>query len=74
MCIRDRDHILAQLLSRPLEQLMLEARVILRMSIYQLYYLNNAQPYAVVDQAVRLSKQYANASLAKLVNAVLRCV
>lgn len=66
------DHILAQLLSRPLEQLMLEARVILRMSIYQLYYLNNAQPYAVVDQAVRLSKQYANASLAKLVNAVLR--
>lgn len=66
------DHMMKSLLTRPLSQLMPEIRVILRLSLYQLYYLDSVQPYAVVDQAVRLAKRFANPALSKLVNGVLR--
>lgn len=66
------DHILKQLLTQPLNTLALEVHLILNMALYQLYYLNNVQPYAVVDQAVRLTKRFASPRLAALCNAVLR--
>ncbi len=66
------DHMLSQLLTRPLEQLMGEARIILRLSLYQLHYLAKAEPYAVVDEGVKLAKRYANPALGGLVNGVLR--
>lgn len=66
------DHMIARLLSRPEAKLMTEARIILRLSLYQLHYLSKAEPYAVTDEAVRLAKKYANAPISRLVNAVLR--
>ena len=66
------DHMLSRLLTRPLEQLMREALIILRLSLYQLHYLDKAEPYAVVNEAVLLTKKFANAALAGLVNGVLR--
>lgn len=66
------DHIIAALLAKPIEQLMPEARVILRLSLYQLRALDKVTPYAVVDEAVKLAKQYANPPIARLVNGVLR--
>jgi len=66
------DHMIAKLLTRPLEQLMREALIILRLSVYQLHYLDKAEPYAVVDEAVKLAKRFANPALAALVNGVLR--
>jgi len=66
------DHLLSRLLTRPLDQLMREALIILRLSLYQLHYLDKAEPYAVVDEAVKLAKRFANPALAALVNGVLR--
>ena len=66
------DHMLAQFLSKSIEELMPEARTILRLSLYQLHFMGGGKPYAVVDQAVELAKKHANPPLARLVNAVLR--
>ena len=53
-------------------KLPLIVRNILRMGIYQLIYLDRIPPYAVVDQAVRLSRRYRHGEMASLVNGVLR--
>ena len=66
------DHILAQFLHQPIGKLMPEALVVLRLSLFQLHYLDHAEPYAVTDEAVKLAKKYANPPLARMVNAVLR--
>ena len=66
------DHVISQLLARPGAKLMTEARVILRLSLYQLLYLARIEPYAVTDEAVELARRHGNESIARLVNAVLR--
>lgn len=47
-------------------------RNILRLGLYQLFYLQRIPGYAVVDQAVRLAKRYGHRGTAGLVNALLR--
>lgn len=47
-------------------------RDILRLSLYQLLFLDNVPPRAVLDQAVRLTRWADFAGLSGLVNAVLR--
>lgn len=66
------DHIISQLLTRPSAKLMTEARVILRLSLFQLVYLSRLEPYAVTDEAVKLARRHGNEAIARLVNAVLR--
>ena len=66
------DHIISQLLTRPSAKLMTEARVILRLSLFQLVYLSRIEPYAVTDEAVELARRHGNEAIARLVNAVLR--
>ena len=65
------DHILAQFLKKPLKELMIELQIILRMSLYQLHYMR-VEEYAVVNEAVKLTKKFANPRLSGLTNAVLR--
>ncbi|MDO4733078.1 MAG: 16S rRNA (cytosine(967)-C(5))-methyltransferase RsmB [Bacillota bacterium] len=65
------EHLLRGLLTRPLDQLQKDVRIILELSLYQLHYLSQ-EPYAVVDEGVKLAKKYCNPPLAKLTNAVLR--
>jgi len=66
------DHMIAGFLTRPLADLKKEAHIILRLSLFQLHYLDKAEPYAVVDEGVKLAKRHGSLPLSKLVNAVLR--
>ncbi len=45
---------------------------LLIISAYQMYYLDNIPPYAVVDEAVRIVRKRGNQTLAKFANGVLR--
>ena len=65
------EHLLSQLLTRPIQQLHPDIRVILELSLYQLHYLAQ-EPYAVVNEGVKLAKKHTNPALAKLTNGVLR--
>lgn len=52
--------------------LLFPIRIILRIAIYQLLFLNRIPPYSVVDQAVEQSKLILEGKFSALVNAVLR--
>lgn len=47
-------------------------KTILKMSYYQLYYLNKIPSYAIVNEAVELAKAEFGINTAKFVNAILR--
>ncbi|NNF05911.1 MAG: 16S rRNA (cytosine(967)-C(5))-methyltransferase RsmB, partial [Candidatus Eisenbacteria bacterium] len=47
-------------------------RNILRMAVYQLYFLDRVPAHAIVDESVKLAKKFGNPGMAGLVNAVLR--
>ncbi|WP_048602552.1 16S rRNA (cytosine(967)-C(5))-methyltransferase RsmB [Rubeoparvulum massiliense] len=49
-------------------------RNLVRMSIYQLQYLNKIPAHAVINEAVELAKRYGHPGTASFVNAVLRNV
>lgn len=65
------DYLLSHFLTKPIESLMPELKIILRLSLYQLHYLQ-VEPYAAVNEGVSLTKKYASPRLAGLTNAVLR--
>ncbi len=66
------DYQLQQLLERPLEQLPLPIRLVLRLGAYQLTLLDRVPAHAAVNEAVSLAHHYGHEGTAKLVNAVLR--
>ncbi len=49
-------------------------RTILRMGVFQLYFLENVPEYAVVNESVELAKRFGHRGTAGLVNAVLKRV
>jgi 16S rRNA (cytosine967-C5)-methyltransferase len=63
------DYLIARRVPRQPE---LEARIALRMGIYQLRYLDRIPPHAAVGESVELVKRAHKASAAGLVNAILR--
>ncbi len=66
------DYILERFLSKPLEQLPDYILPILRLSLYQLLYLDKIPSAAAVNEGVALAKKYAGQKIGNLVNAVLR--
>ena len=66
------DFYLSRWCSRPVEKLDPVVRDVLRMSAYQLLFLDRIPPSAVVDEAVALTKAAGRAQAGGLVNAVLR--
>ncbi|MEG1661746.1 MAG: 16S rRNA (cytosine(967)-C(5))-methyltransferase RsmB [Clostridiales bacterium] len=66
------DYILAQLLTKPLAQLPEAILPILRLSLYQLLYLDKIPPSAAVNEGVSLAKRYGGQRIGNMVNAVLR--
>lgn len=66
------DYDLRYLCSRPLEQLDENVLLILRMSLYQLYYLDRIPPYAVLQEAGNLTRRFAARNAVSFVNGVLR--
>ena len=59
-------------LKQPLERLTGWMRNLLRLSAYQLLYLERIPSHAAVDEAVKLARRYGHRGVAGLANAVLR--
>ena len=66
------DSALAQVLDRPLEQVDLPVRNLLRLGAYQVLFLERVPPEVAVSESVELAKQIGAGSAAGFVNAVLR--
>lgn len=68
------DYQLAQRTSRPLDRLDTAVLATLRLSAFQLLYLDKVPPSAVVDDGVELTRRAGKTSASGLVNAVLRAL
>ncbi len=66
------DWALGLFLKQPLERLTIWMRSLLRLSAYQLLYLERIPVHAAVDEAVKLARRYGHRGVAGLANAVLR--
>ena len=66
------DYMLTPFCSRPVDKLSPWARHILRMGVYQLFWLDRVPERAAVHTSVELAKHFAHKGVASLVNAVLR--
>ncbi len=66
------DYALEAALRRPLASLPAAIRTILRLGLYQLWFLDRVPDAAAVHQAVEAAKRHGHAGTAGLVNAVLR--
>ncbi|MGE5508730.1 MAG: 16S rRNA (cytosine(967)-C(5))-methyltransferase RsmB [Chitinophagales bacterium] len=66
------DWVLEQFLTRPFDALAPWLQSLLRLSAYQLLYLEHVPPEAVCNEAVELAKRRGHRGIAGLVNAVLR--
>ena len=66
------DWIAGQFSRRPVADLSPWARLLLRLGIYQLFWLDRVPERAAVHTSVDLAKQFAHRGIANLVNAVLR--
>ena len=66
------DWILTPFCSRSIDKLSPWARHILRMGVYQLFWLDRVPERAAVHTSVELAKHFAHKGVASLVNAVLR--
>ena len=66
------DYILNKLLKKPVDSLPIWIQLILRLSLYQLLYLQKIPVSAAVNEGVKLAKKYGHQGTAHLTNAVLR--
>lgn len=66
------DWMLEAYMSRPLQKVPPIVRDILRLGIYQIFYLDKVPVSAACNEAVKLAKKYGHAGTVKFVNAVLR--
>lgn len=68
------DYFLGQFVSKGLDKLEPWVRNLLRVSFYQLYYLDRVPSHAVVNEAVNLAKKKGHRGISGMVNGVLRNV
>ncbi|BAL83470.1 putative ribosomal RNA small subunit methyltransferase B [Selenomonas ruminantium subsp. lactilytica TAM6421] len=66
------DWILRRYVNRPLKKIPTMVREILRLGLYQIFYLDKVPASAACNTAVELAKKYSHAGTVKFVNAVLR--
>ncbi len=66
------DHIAAAYTRKPVASLSTESLTLLRLGLYQLLWLDGVPDHAAIHTTVELAKQVTRASLAGMVNAVLR--
>ena len=64
------DWILGKYLSRPLKKVSPIIQDILRMGIYQIFFMSKIPPSAACNQAVELAKKYGHSGTVKFVNGV----
>ena len=66
------DYQLSQYLTQPLKKLKLQVLIILRMGVYQIFYMDKVPDSAAVNESVKLSKENKLSFASSLINAVLR--
>ncbi len=66
------DHILTQFSSVKLKKMTPWVKNILRLGIYQMYYMDKIPHSAACNESVKLSKRYAHAAAGRFINGVLR--
>lgn len=66
------DWMLSQYSARPLEQITPVILNILKMGLYQLFFLSKVPPSAACNEAVELAKKYGHSGTVKFVNGILR--
>jgi 16S rRNA (cytosine967-C5)-methyltransferase len=66
------DWILGQLSRKPLEQMDDRLKNLLRVTLYQIFFLDKVPDYAAVNESVEIAKAYAGKTAAGLVNAIAR--
>jgi 16S rRNA (cytosine967-C5)-methyltransferase len=68
------DHVIGQVSSRPIARMDPQVRAVLRLSAYQLLFLERVPARAAIDEAVELTRAAGKSSASGFVNAVLRAV
>ncbi|OGX60396.1 MAG: 16S rRNA (cytosine(967)-C(5))-methyltransferase [Paenibacillus sp. RIFOXYA1_FULL_44_5] len=68
------DFFLEDFVQSGLKKLDVLVKNLLRLSFYQLYYLEKIPPHAVVNEAVNIAKQYGHRGISGMVNGILRSV
>lgn len=68
------DHIIMQFSSVKLKKMTPWVKNILRLGIYQMYYMDKIPHSAACNESVKLSKKYAHAAAGRFINGVLRNV
>ncbi len=66
------DFLLARFLSKGLDKLEPWVRNLLRLSLYQIHYLDRIPPHAAVNEAVKIAGRKGHKGISGMVNAVLR--
>jgi len=66
------DHLLAEVSSRPWPEVERGARILLRMSLYQMWHMDRIPDHALVNDAVELAKKYLKHGIDRYLNGVLR--
>ena len=68
------DHIISSVSDKPIESMTLEMKNILRVSVYQLLYLDRVPDYSVVNEGVELAKKYGTDDSSRFVNGILEAI
>jgi len=66
------DYGLSRVSDREIKKLDLNVAAILRLGLYQLFFLEKVPSYSIVDESVKLARRYVHVGASKFVNAVLR--
>jgi 16S rRNA (cytosine967-C5)-methyltransferase len=66
------DYVLANLSSRPWEEVSPDARILLRMSLYQMWKMDRIPDHALVNDAVELAKHKLGKGIERYLNGILR--
>lgn len=68
------DYILKPYVTKGVEKLELWVRCLLRMAVYQLFYLDKVPVHAAINEAVEMAKKLGHTGISGMVNGVLRNV
>ena len=66
------DYVLAKSSSRPWQEVAPAARILLRMSVYQMWHMNRIPDHALVNDAVELAKSKLGKGIDRYINGILR--
>lgn len=66
------DYIASQLATQGRLSLKLKERALMRLALYQYYFLERVPIYAIADETINLANKYCHSTFSKFLNAVLR--